>query len=253
MDDPRQYSDPSQLNIPYDVVKLPSKGMFYSSKISELKVTYLTASDENVLSSTAIAQSGRMVDELLRRKIFGSDLPITEMLDCDKQAVLIFLRNTAYGPIYTFKLTDPKTGDVFDYDHDLSNVEMKEFSLVPNAEGEFEYTLPMSGKIVNFKFLSSSQEQELTTLAETYKGGIVPIATKRLELLIHQIDGERDKSKISQMIQTMPIKDSQEFKKFVNLSSPGLNLKVKTKAPGGGDITTSIVMGADFFRPFFGL
>ena len=58
--DPREYSDPSQANIPYDIVSLPSKGMFYKNKLDSVKVTYLTASDENLLSSPNIIQNGNI-------------------------------------------------------------------------------------------------------------------------------------------------------------------------------------------------
>jgi len=253
MDPAQQYSDPAQANIPYDVVTLPSKGMFYSKPIEKVKVTYLTASDENLLSSPNLVQSGGLIDELLRRKIIGGDIKIEEMLECDKQAILIFLRNTSFGPTYTFQLTDPKTNKNFEHTHDLSNVSMKEFSLIPNEKGEFEYVLPLTQKKVKFKFLNSQQEKELDKLSEAYKGSIAPKITKKLELLIHEIEGERDKGTLAQMIQGMPIKDSQDFRDYVRTNEPGLNLKVTVRAPSGEEVTTYVVLGAHFFRPFFGL
>ena len=70
------------------------------------------------------------------------------MLECDKQAVLIFLRNTSFGPTYTFNLTDPKTNKNFEYTHDLSNVSMKEFNLII-AEVLFTIILVYSGRQLN--------------------------------------------------------------------------------------------------------
>lgn len=253
MDPTQQYSDPSQANIPYDLVTLPSKGMFYSKPIDKVRVTYLTASDENLLSSPNLVQSGGLIDELLRRKIIGGDLKIEEMLECDKQAVLIFLRNTSFGSTYTFNLTDPKTNKDFEHVHELSNVSMKEFTLTPNEKGEFEYTLPLTHKKVKFKFLNSQQEKELEDLDSAYKGTITPKITKKLELLIHELEGERDRGTLAQMIQGMPIKDSQDFRDFVRTNEPGLNLKVTAIAPSGEEVTTYVVLGAHFFRPFFGL
>ena len=253
MDPVQQYSDPSQANIPYDLVPLPSKGMFYSKPIDKVKVTYLTAADENLLSSPNLVQSGGLIDELLRRKIIGGDIKIEEMVECDKQAVLIFLRNTSFGPTYTFNLTDPKTNKNFEHVHDLSNVSMKEFNLIPDDKGEFEYVLPLTKKKVKFKFLNSQQEKELDKLDEAYKGTIAPKITKKMELLIQEIEGERDRGALAQMIQGMPIKDSQEFRNYVRANEPGLDLKVTTIAPSGEEVTTYVVLGAHFFRPFFGL
>lgn len=252
--DPSQYSDIAQSNIPYDVVQLPSQGMFYNSKVKDLKVTYLNAADENILSSPNIIESGNLIEELLRRKILGNDIPVNEMLECDKQAVLIFLRNTAYGSTYEFNLKDPKTGQNFKYVHDLSHVTMRDFTLIPDENGEFDFLLPQTQKSIKFKFLTSTQESELDKLKESYSNGqIAPTATRKLELLIQGIEGERDKGQLAQIIQTMPIRDSQEFKKFVRNNEPGLDLSVTAKAPSGEDITTSVVFGAHFFRPFFGV
>ena len=38
-------------NLPHDIVKLPTQGVFYKSKKSSIKVGYLTATDENYLMS----------------------------------------------------------------------------------------------------------------------------------------------------------------------------------------------------------
>ena len=37
--------------ISYDVVELPSRGIYYQNKKKSLRVAYLTASDENILSA----------------------------------------------------------------------------------------------------------------------------------------------------------------------------------------------------------
>jgi hypothetical protein len=253
--DPRQYSDIAQANIPYDVVLLPSHGMFYTSKVKELKVAYLTASDENLLSSPNLIESGNLIEELLRRKILGSDISVNDMLECDKQAVLIFLRNTSYGPVYEFNLKDPSNGTSFKYSHDLSKVRMRDFTLIPDEKDEYEFILPQTRKPLKFKFLTSESERELENLKEAYStnGQIAPVVTRRLELLIQEIDGERNRENLSQIIQTMPIRDSQEFKKFVRNNQPGLDLSITVKAPSGEDITTAVVFGAHFFRPFFGV
>ena len=38
-------------NLPHDVIQLPSGGIFYKSKKKSIKVGYLTAQDENLLSN----------------------------------------------------------------------------------------------------------------------------------------------------------------------------------------------------------
>ena len=41
---------PQETILPYDVVTLPSGGVYYSNKKKSVKVTYLNASDENLLA-----------------------------------------------------------------------------------------------------------------------------------------------------------------------------------------------------------
>ena len=112
-------------NIPYDIVQLPSEGIFYQNKKKTLKVSYLTAADEYILTSPNLSQSGELMDTLLRAKILDKDVDIKKLAECDKQAVFVFLRNTAFGPSYTFSLTDPETGKEFEHTEDLSVLKTK--------------------------------------------------------------------------------------------------------------------------------
>ena len=106
--------------IAYDVVELPTKGIYYPNKKKSVRVSYLTASDENILSSPTLINNGTVIEELLKRKVLDKDLPIEDMVEEDRQAILIFLRNTAFGSEYTLTTYDPKTD--------------KEFSTVINLE-----------------------------------------------------------------------------------------------------------------------
>ena len=100
--------------IAYDVIELPSRGIHYTSKRKSVRVAYLTASDENILSSPSFLNTNTVITELLKRKILDRDLPIDEIVEEDRQAILIFLRNTAFGTEYTITTTDPKTDQEFD-------------------------------------------------------------------------------------------------------------------------------------------
>jgi hypothetical protein len=51
----------------------------------------------------------------------------------------------------------------------------------------------------------------------------------------------------------MPIKDSQDFRKFINENKPGLDLTQTAITPSGDTIQVEIGFGVEFFRPFYGL
>ena len=150
-----------QSNVPYDVIELPSKGMFSKNKKSSIKVSYLTAADENIIMSQNLVQSGEMVDVLLRRKILEPDFQMDELLECDKEAILLFLRNTAYGAKYEITLVDSKDNTNFTHTVDLSTVGTKEFKLKPDSDNNFDFTLPSSKKKIKFRFLTGKEENEL--------------------------------------------------------------------------------------------
>jgi hypothetical protein len=195
-----------------------------------------------------------VIDELLRRKILDRDLDVNELLEEDRQAILIFLRNTAFGTIYKVKAVDPKTSENFEQDIDLSSLKTKDFTLKANENDEYSYHLPISKKDISFKFLTQSQENELLTIRNKTTGKEVSnVITKRLEMMIKSIDGNKDPMALYQFIQTMPIKDSQDFKKFVSDNKPGLDLFIDIAAPSGEKVTVVIDFGVEFFRPFYGL
>jgi hypothetical protein len=239
--------------ISYDVVELPSKGVHYTNNRKTLRIAYLTAADENILTSPNLLNSDGVIDELLKRKILDKDFNLEELVIEDRQAILIFLRNTAFGSEYTVKLNDPATNKEFEIQLDLSVLKTKEFNLKADANGEYEFYLPISKKPIKFKFLNNFQEKELEKLKENTTSVIIPTQTKRLEMMIKEVDGNRDLMAIYQFIQNLPIKDSQEFKKFVGENKPGLDLIVEVTAPSGEVVPVLVDFGAEFFRAFYGI
>lgn len=243
--------DPS---IAYDVIELPSRGIHYTSKRKSVRVAYLTASDENILSSPSFLNTNTVITELLKRKILDRDLPIDEIVEEDRQAILIFLRNTAFGSEYTITTIDPKTNQEFDVVVNLESLKLKDFNLIENTEGEYTYYLEKSKTDITFKFLTQKQENEINKIKESWNGnGIAPIVTKQLEMMIKSVGNVRDALKIRSFVEMMPIKDSQDFRKFVQDNKPGLDLTQTVTTPSGDTIQVNIGFGVEFFRPFYGL
>lgn len=240
--------------IAYDVVSLPSQGIYYQNKKKSLRVAYLTAADENILSAPNLIESDTVIDELLKRKILDKDIDVEELVIEDRQAILIFLRNTAFGTEYVVTATDPKTKEIFESKVDLSVLKTKDFKLETDENGEYRYYMELSKVNITFKFLTNKQENELQKIkSSATANNIAPTSTKRLEMMIQSINGNRDKLNIYEFIQKMPIKDSQSFKKFVNENKPGLDLFVNVKAPSGEMVPIYVDFGVEFFRPFYGI
>ena len=240
--------------IAYDVVELPSRGIHYSNKRKSVRVAYLTAADENILSSPSFLNTNTVIPELLKRKILDRDFPIDEIVEEDRQAILIFLRNTAFGSEYTLTTYDPKTDKEFSTVINLETLKLKDFNLTENTNGEYSYYLQKSKVDVTFKFLTKKQEDEIEKIKDSWNGsGIAPVVTKQLEMMIKSFNGVTDALKIRSFIEMMPIKDSQDFRKFINENKPGLDLTQEVTTPSGDTIQVNIGFGVEFFRPFYGV
>jgi hypothetical protein len=250
MEDSIKYGQ-ENFNLPHDVVKLPSGGVYSKNKKKSLKVRILTAADQNILMGGMVIKDG-VIMSLLRNKIYEPDIRPEDLMEGDIQAVLIFLRNTAFGPEYTFKLKDPETNKEFETTILLDELNFKETKNSIDDEGLFLLTLPKSGLKIKIKPLCFSESAEIEKMASTYPvGRVAPTQTWRLNKIIVEIDGNRDKGLISQTIESLPIVDSKYIRNFLAENEPGIDLKRKIIAPSGREIPFEISFGVEFFRPFF--
>ena len=240
--------------IAYDVVELPTKGIHYKNKKKSVRVAYLTATDENILSSPSLINTGQVVEELLKRKVLDKDLPVEDIVEQDRQAILIFLRNTAFGSDYKITVNDPKTNEEFSFDIDLGEIKVKDFTLEEDVNGEYTYFMEKSKSTITFTFLTVKQEKEIEEIKKSWNGiGVAPIMTKQLEFMIKSVNGVKDLMNTRNFIETLPIKDSQDFRKYINENKPGLDLTQNVTTPSGDTIQVEIGFGVEFFRPFYGL
>jgi hypothetical protein len=237
----------SNFTLPHDVVPLPTQGVFYKNKKKSIKVGYLTANDENIL----MAAGNDMTQTLLRSKIYEPDIRIEDLMEGDVEALLIFLRNTAFGPEMELNLTDPNTKKPF-----KTTVKLDELDITkgqqPSEDGTFITTLPKSQTTVKLKPMTYGEILEIQRMAETYpEGRTAPKVTWRLNKQIVEVNGVTDRGEIVKFIDQMPIADSKYIRKFLDDNEPKLDLKKTVIAPSGEKLTVNVGFGVDFFRPFF--
>lgn len=241
-------------NLPHDVVQLPSKGKFYKSKKKSVKVGYLTAADENILANLDFRKSVKesIVLPILKNKLYEPDLRPEELLDGDLVALLIFLRNTSFGPEYVVELTDPQTEKPFSATLILDELNIIKTPNEPEEDGTFVVDLPRSKATVRLRFLTLKDYMEIDEIVNNYPAGrMAPSATLRLQKTIVEINGSSDLGEISNFIDTMPIMDSKFIKNFMLENEPRLDLNKQVIAPSGEKVNVQITFGVEFFRPFF--
>lgn len=150
----------------YDIISLPSNGQCYSNKVERLPVGYLTAYDENFITSPNLYKDGLIIDFLLKHKIKSDKINIDDLVCGDVDAIILFLRATSYGVDFPIVVRDPESGEQIETTIDLSTLKYKEFNLVGDENGYFSYELPQSKDLVKFKFLTRNDEKKLKLLYE---------------------------------------------------------------------------------------
>jgi hypothetical protein len=243
-------------NLPHDVVPLPSGGIFYPSKKKSVKVGYLTAADENIIVNMDGNKSIKetIILPLLRNKLYEPDLRPEDLLDSDIEAILLFLRNTSFGPEYIVKVTDPQTGKLFDTTILLDELNIKKNEVQPNDDGTFTVMLPKSKSTVKLKPLVMRDYIEIERILDSYpQGRIQPTITTRLNKIIVELDGKESKGDIAKFVESMPISDSKYIRNFMFENEPRLDLSKEVIAPSGERAVVSIAFGVEFFRPFFSI
>ena len=148
----------------YDVISLPSNGECYRDKLTRIPVGYLTAYDENFITSPNLYKDGLIIDFLLKNKVLNKNINVDELCSGDVDAIILFLRATSYGVDFPIVVRDPESGEQIETSVDLSTLKYKDFSLKGDENGHFEYVLPLSKDIVKFKFLTRKEEKQLTIL-----------------------------------------------------------------------------------------
>ena len=136
----------------FDVIPLPSKGEGYKDKIAKMSVAYLTAYDENMIVSPNLYRDNLILDYILQEKLLSKEIDPMDLLEGDRDAIILFLRASGYGNEYPITATDEATGKEFDAVVDLSKLKYKEFTLQGDSNGWFSFTLPVSGAEVKFRF-----------------------------------------------------------------------------------------------------
>jgi hypothetical protein len=237
---------------PHDVVQLPSQGLYYKNKKKSVKVGFLTAADENLLANGARNGGEGLISQLIRTKLYEPDFRPEDLLDGDLETILIFLRNTSFGPEYKVKSIDPETGNSFDTVINLESLDFNKPSFEPDSEGLFTVTLPKTSAVVKLKLLTYGDTLELDKMANNYPSGLIPPrVTWRLMKQIVSVNGETSSEVISKFVNTMPIMDSKFISNFIRDNEPRLNLDKEITAPSGKKVLVKVTFGAEFFRPFF--
>ena len=237
----------------YEVVKLPSKGLFYQNGLSEVAVEYMTSRDEDLLTTPSLIENGTVIEVLLKRKIKTPNVNIDDLLTGDRSAIILFLRTSSYGADYSVNVPDPRTGIPFKSSVNLLNLRYKEVKEMPDEFGHFTVEIPMRKKTVTFKLLNSGEEnmiyRKAQALQEAYGEDFNHYATMKLKAHVVAINEKTDRSYIDKFIDAMPALDAFTIRKKIIDVSPDVDMSYEFMAKDGYKFLANLTIGIDFFFP----
>ena len=245
-------TDPD-LIISYEMIKLPSQGLFYDHKISEVAVEYMTSKDEDLLTTPSLIDSGQALNMLLKRKIKTKGINPEELLEGDRNAVILFLRTSSYGADYTVNVTDPRNGIPFKTTVNLLNLTYKENLESPDENGHFIVKLPMRKKMVKIRLISSGEDNQIFKSAESvkelYNHEFSEYSTMKLKAHVVSIGDKTDRDYIGKFIDAMPALDAFTIRKKILDVSPDVDMDYEFMAKDGYKFRAGLSVGIDFFSP----
>jgi len=122
----------SQYDFPTQVISLPSEGRCYPKdnplSSGQLEIKYMTAREEEILSSQNLIRKGVVLDKLFESIIVDSSINPDDIILGDKNAIMLATRILGYGPEYQIEMED-EYGDKKKIEVDLGKVQTKEINL----------------------------------------------------------------------------------------------------------------------------
>lgn len=248
---------------PTEFVDLPSGGVGYSESHplfgqDTIEIKYMTAKDEDILTSQTLLKKGIAIDRFLENIILNKSITANSLLIGDKNAILVAARSSGYGSQYeavvscgncstknrlVFDLANPKMITP-NLDHDLG-VEM-------NKDGTYSLKLPFSGFTAVMRLLTGEDENYLANLVSKSKENDVleNLMTTQFKRMMVSIEGLTEKEAISHFVDNMPTPDSRHIRVVNRLITPNIEIKQTLKCINcGHSEEVDVPFGADFFWP----
>ena len=250
----------SQYGFPTEVLSLPSQGLLYPEdsplRSGTIDVKYMTAKEEDILTSTNLIQQGKVIERLLESVVANPQVKLDDMLIGDKNALMVGTRILGYGKDYDCVITDPDTQERVEQVIDLTKLEHKKINekLFKNGN-QFSFELPNSKRVLEFKILTQQDENKIAEMLKDYEKltkltGVDRTLTTRLKYLIQSVDGNKEQKFIDNFVDNEFLAlDARAFRKYRDELEPDIILKFDYISQTGGSHKIDIPLGVEFFWP----
>lgn len=253
--------------VPTEHVELPSKGVFYPEGHplhgkDTIEIRYMTAKDEDTLTSRNLLKKGIAVERLLQDLIVDKRIMLASLLIGDKNAIIMSARKTAYGSDYATKITCPSCSKNVEYSFDLDSCSvyhgatqeiLQDNNIQFTEKGTFSFMLPILSCQVEIRLLNGKDEQWLvqkTKESENNKTSPESALSDQLRLMIVSINGVDDPNVLAKAVPLLPAKDSRYIRDMYKLLNPNTDLSHEFVCSSCSyETRLEVPFTADFFWP----
>jgi hypothetical protein len=252
---------------PTEIIDLPSKGRLYppdsSLSSGRVEMKYMTAKEEDILTSSNLIQKGIVIDTLLRALIVsngdGKSVNYGDLCIGDKNAIMVAARILGYGADYPVEMSCPSCQNKQKSSIDLASLENKviDESLLDNGP-IYDFYLPASKRDLTFKILTHNDEKKIEEEAKQMKkknfggNGVTYELTSRLKHMIQSVDGVEDSKAIKDFVENEFLsRDSLAFRKHIEAMSPDVDMGIffECESCGHEEPSIQMPMNVQFFWP----
>ena len=256
-------ASPLEFATPTEFVDLPSRGNFYPDDHplkgrSSVEIRYMTAKDEDILTSKSLIKKGLAIDRLLENIIVDRTIKIDNLFIGDKNALIVAARVTGYGSDYTTKVSCPACTEIQEYSFNLEEHKLRgggeatPKSVVLNNDGTWSVTCPKSGMVVSVRLLTGKDERLLLQGEQMRRKQKLTeaAATTNLRYMITSVNGNTDRKTIAHFINAMPAQDARFLRKTYDELMPNIDLTQHFDCQNCGfDMDMEVPFTTDFFWP----
>jgi hypothetical protein len=249
----------SDYGFPVEAIELPSGGKLYPEghplRNGTIDIKYMTAKEEDILTSTNLIQKGVVIDKLLESLIVTKGVSPNDLFVGDLNAVMVAARILGYGKDYETELPCMSCTTKFKYTVDLTALDMITPNDIPETN-EYTFKLP-SGVTLTYKLLTRKDELEIekeVAALKKFNKSIEGDTTVRLNYMITSVNGNTDKKVIRDLSNNMIMRDLRAFREEIKKVSPDVSFEVVTTCPScESEVKVRMPMGVNFFWPDLGV
>ena len=263
LEQPRAQSETTfSFTTPTEFVELPSGGSYYRdghplSGVDTLEIRYMTAKDEDILTSRSLLKKGVAIERMLENILVDKSVNVDDLLVGDKNAIIVAARSTGFGSEYTTSITCPSCLESNEHGFDLA--EMKTSLGDPGSvgaeeteDGTFKVVLPRTMVEVEFKLLTGADERKLyltNQKKKKHKLEETPIVDT-MRLFIVSVAGQSDPGTIGQFLEVVPASDSRALRTAFSTVAPNIDMKQTFVCENcSHEQEMEVPLTADFFWP----